>query len=85
MPIVKRFQDMQTKYYLKYDGDNVTAALTAVKELMDARYEGAQSVIYNFQFYCRDTVGLMSHLRPSSVAFNSIVEIPRRATLRGTP
>jgi len=47
MPIVKRLQDMHEKYYLKYDGTNVTTTLTAVKSIMGARYEGAQSVIYN--------------------------------------
>ena len=54
MPIVKRFQDMVTKYNLKYDGANVTTRLTAVKDLMDARYEGAQSVIYEVVENVRD-------------------------------
>ena len=46
MPIVKRLVDMHRKYELKYDGTNVTNRLTAVKDLMDVRYESAQSVIY---------------------------------------
>jgi len=47
MPIVKRLGDMRTKYELKYDGTNVTNRLTAVKSIMDARYETAVSAIYN--------------------------------------
>ena len=54
MPIVKTLKDMHQKYYLKYDGGNVTTRLTAVKDLMDARYEGATSVIYDVVERVRD-------------------------------
>jgi len=54
MPIVKRFQDMKAKYEKKYDGANVTTRLTAVKTLMDSRYEGAVSSIYNIVETVRD-------------------------------
>jgi hypothetical protein len=53
MPIVKRFLEANRKYVAKYSGTNVTAALTAVKTLMDARYEAAMSVIYNAQEVAR--------------------------------
>lgn len=47
MPGVRRFREMHEKYVLKYDGTNVTNRLTAVKEIMDARYEAASSTIVN--------------------------------------
>ncbi len=47
MPGVRRFREMREKYELKYDGANVTARLTAVKEIMDARYEAASSPVVN--------------------------------------
>ncbi len=53
MPIVKTFGPANQKYALKYSGANVTTALTAVKSLMDARYEAAMSVIYNAQEVAR--------------------------------
>jgi len=46
MPIVKRLVDMHRKYELKYDGTNVTNRLTNLKEIMDIRYESAQSIVY---------------------------------------
>ncbi len=49
MPLVIKFGGMINKYSAKYSGTNVTTALTAVKTLMDARYEAATSVIYNAQ------------------------------------
>lgn len=54
MPIVKTLKDMHQKWYVKYDGANVTTRLTAVKALMDARYEGASSVIYDVVERVRD-------------------------------
>jgi len=56
MPIVKSLADMERKYYTKYDGANVTARLTAVKSIMDARYEGAVSTIYNVVETVRDVL-----------------------------
>lgn len=53
MPIVKKFLEASQKYSAKYSGTNVTTALTAVKTLMDARYEAAASVIYNAQEVAR--------------------------------
>jgi hypothetical protein len=53
MPIVKRFLDANKKYQTKYSGANVTTALTAIKPIMDARYEAAASVIYNAQEIAR--------------------------------
>ena len=47
MPGVRRFREMREKYVLKYDGDNVTARITAVKDIMDARYESASSPVVN--------------------------------------
>jgi len=47
MPIVKRASDMLAKYRAKYSGENVTAALNAVKPIMEARYEAGASVIYD--------------------------------------
>jgi len=42
---VRRFGDMLQKYTAKYSGTNVTTALTAVKEIMDSRFEAAVSPI----------------------------------------
>jgi len=56
MPIVKRLSDMRNKYELKYDGTNVTNRLNAVKDIMDARYEAAQSVIYEVVEAARDVL-----------------------------
>lgn len=47
MVVVKTLSDMYRKYELKYSGTNVTAALTAVKPLMEAAYQGASSTIFN--------------------------------------
>jgi len=47
MPGVKRFGDMREKYELKYDGANVTTALTAVEEIKNRRYEAFSSPIVN--------------------------------------
>lgn len=41
----RKARDMFEKYPLKYDGENVTTKLTAVKPLMELRYEAASSVI----------------------------------------
>ena len=54
MPVVKRLSDMRKKYELKYDGTNVTNRLTNVKDIMDARYEGAQAIIYQVVEATRD-------------------------------
>jgi len=43
----RTISDMIAKYYLKYSGDNVTATWTAVKPLMESRYEAGSSPIYN--------------------------------------
>jgi len=43
----KNLMDMNSKYVVKYDGTNVTTKLTAVQPIMQARYEAAQSAIYN--------------------------------------
>jgi len=49
MPIVKsRISDRYAKYALKYpDATTMTGRLTAVKEIMDLRYQAGSSVIYN--------------------------------------
>lgn len=47
MPIVKSLKDMLEKYRAKYVPDTIGARFTAVKTLMDERYEGATSTIYN--------------------------------------
>jgi len=47
MPRVRNVADMIEKYTAKYDGANVTARLTAVKPLMDLRYEAASSPVVN--------------------------------------
>ncbi len=47
MARVRSLKDMKKKYELKYDGTNVTTAITAVKDIMESRYEGAVSTIYN--------------------------------------
>jgi len=38
---------MYKKYSTKYDGTNVTNAVTAVKEIMDMRYQSAISVTFD--------------------------------------
>lgn len=47
MPIVKGLRDMVEKYSLKYDQANYTAAITAVKTLMESAYQAGHSVIYD--------------------------------------
>jgi len=47
MPFVRSIKDMLEKYRAKYVPDTVGARFTAVKTLMDERYEGATSAIYN--------------------------------------
>jgi hypothetical protein len=47
MPRVREIGDMISKYTIKYDGANVTAVLTAIKALMESRYEAASSPIFN--------------------------------------
>ena len=54
MPGVRRIREMLEKYEAKYDGDNVTTRLTAVKEIMDARYEAGSSPIVNVIETVRD-------------------------------
>jgi len=56
MPLVKSFYAMNEKYDVKFDGDNVTTKLTAVKDIMVARYEAASSVIYNAVETARDVL-----------------------------
>ena len=76
MPIVKRFQDMHEKWYAKYDGANVTTTLTAVKPLMEARYEGAQSTIYNVVERVRDILaeeGVPTGMYATYMAFAQII------------
>jgi len=76
MGIVKSFKDMHQKYYLKYDGTNVTTRLTAVKDLMDARYEGAVSTIYNVVETVRDILsaeGVPTGLWAKYMSFAQIV------------
>jgi len=41
----RSLMDMLEKYTKKYNADNVRTALTAVKEIMDTRYEGAVATI----------------------------------------
>lgn len=72
MPLVKRFSDMISKYETKYSGTNVTTALTAVKAIMDDRYEAAMSVIYNAQETARrvlSAAGVPSGLWVPYIAF----------------
>ncbi|MEM0459286.1 MAG: hypothetical protein QXZ31_05425 [Thermofilaceae archaeon] len=47
MPGVRSFRDMREKYELKYDGATVTARWTALKTIIDARFESASSPIVN--------------------------------------
>jgi len=54
VPGVRRIREMIEKYETKYDGDNVTTRITAVKELMDARYEAGSSPIVNVIETVRD-------------------------------
>jgi len=54
MARVRSLKDMVVKYEAKYDGTNVTTAITAVKTIMDTRYEGAQSIIYSIVETVRD-------------------------------
>ncbi len=39
--------DMFAKYSTKYDGKNVTTVLTALKPIMEARYQSGASVIFD--------------------------------------
>ena len=76
MPIVKRLDDMHKKYDLKYDGANVTTRLTAVKDLMDARYEGATATIYNVVETVRDILaseGVPTGLWAKYLSFAQII------------
>ena len=76
MAIVKGLKEMYEKYYTKYDGANVTTTLTAVKPLMEARYEGAQSTIYNVVETVRDILeeaGVPSGLHGMYYAFAQII------------
>jgi len=54
MPQVRSFYEMDRKYKVKYEPDNVRVKLTAVKDIMVARYEAATSVIYNAVEVARD-------------------------------
>jgi len=56
MAQTKSFYGMTQKYDIKYDGDNVTTKLTAVKDIMVARYEASSSVIYNAVETARDVL-----------------------------
>lgn len=47
MPIVKLLGDMLEKYEAKYSGDNVKTVITAIKTLMDSKYEASIAVIYD--------------------------------------
>lgn len=47
MVTVKTLKEMYRKYELKYSGANVSAALTAVKPIMEASFQGASSVIFD--------------------------------------
>ncbi|MHC1594328.1 MAG: hypothetical protein ACXQT2_03370 [Methanotrichaceae archaeon] len=76
MPIVKRLDDMRRKFETKYDGTNVTNRLTAVKDIMDARYEAATSVIYNVVETVRDILaeeGVPTGLWAKYISFAEIV------------
>jgi len=76
MPIVKSLKDMEQKYYTKYDGANVTTRLTAVKSIMDARYEAAVSTIYNVVETVRDILsseGVPTGLWATYLSFGQIV------------
>jgi len=76
MPIVKRLGDMRAKYEAKYDGTNVTNRLTAVKPIMEARYESATAAIYNAVEVTRNILseeGVPTGLWAPYIAFAQIV------------
>ena len=77
MPLVRRLLDRIEKYDLKYpDAATMTARLTAVKPLMDARYEAASSPIVNVIDVVRhilEDTGVPSGLHGLYYAFGEII------------
>ncbi len=47
MARVRYLRDMVPKYTTKYSGDNVTQTFTAVKQIMETRFEEGAGAIYN--------------------------------------
>jgi hypothetical protein len=58
MPFVRRFADRVEKYQTKYPTDAavITAKITAVKSIMDLRYEAASSPVVNVVSIVRNIV-----------------------------
>jgi len=72
MPGVRKFREMVEKYELKYDGANVTARLTAVVDIKNARYESASSPVVNIVETVRsilESSGVPAGLHGSYYAF----------------
>jgi hypothetical protein len=77
MPGVRTFSDRIEKYRLKYpDAATMTARLTAVKPLMDLRYQAASSPIVNAVAVVRNIVessGVPSGLHGMYYAFGQLI------------
>jgi len=76
MPIVKSLKDMRIKYETKYDGANVTTRLTAVKPIMDARFEAGSAPIYNAVETARNILseeGVPTGLWAPYIAFAEVI------------
>jgi len=77
MPVVRKIADRLEKYELKYaDAATATARLTAVKTLMDLRYEAASSPIVNVVDSVRgiiETEGVPSGMHAIYYAFGQIL------------
>jgi len=76
MPTVKSLVDMHRKYDIKYDGTNVTTTFTAMKPLMEVRYEAGSAVIYNIVERVRDILsseGVPTGLWATYLSFAEII------------
>jgi len=77
MPFVRRIADRLEKYEVKYpDAATMTARITAVKTLMDLRYEAASSPISNVVDIVRGIIeseGVPTGLHGLYYAFGQIV------------
>jgi len=77
MPGVIRFGGMREKYEAKYDGANVTTALTAVEEIKNRRYEAFSSPIVNIIETVRnilETNGVPAGLHGIYYAFAEVIQ-----------
>jgi len=77
MPFVRKIADRLEKYALKYaDAATMTAKLTAVKGLMDIRYEAGSSPIVNVVDIVRGIIeseGVPTGLHAMYYAFGQVV------------